>query len=63
MTRARTHSEGKGTVDCTELRSVIGNLGERFSLEEIGQLMLMAEIDSDNRMAIDDIVTFVSTYK
>ena len=42
---------------------MIGNLGERFSLEEIGQLMLMAEIDSDNRMAIDDIVTFVSTYK
>jgi len=42
---------------------VIGNLGERFSPEEIGQLMLMAEIDSDNRMAIDDIVTFVSTYK
>lgn len=27
-------AEGNGTVDTTELRSVIGNLGERFSQEE-----------------------------
>ena len=35
-------AEGTGMVDTTELRSVIGNLGERFSPEEIGQMMLMA---------------------
>ena len=46
-------AEGKGTVDTTELRSVIGNLGEGFSSEEIGQMMLMADIDSDGKMQIE----------
>lgn len=55
--------KGLGTVDTTELRSVIGNLGERFNHEEIGQMMLMAEIDSDGRMNIADMVKFCRDYK
>ena len=51
-------AEGKGTVDTTELRSVIGNLGEGFSSEEIGQMMLMADIDSDGKMQIEGAAWF-----
>jgi len=56
-------AEGKGTVDTTELRSVIGNLGEGFSSEEIGQMMLMADIDSDGKMQIEDLIKFCVDYK
>jgi Ca2+-binding EF-hand superfamily protein len=56
-------AEGKGVVDTAELRSVIGNLGERFQPEEIGQMMLMAEINSEGKMSIADLIKFCNTYK
>lgn len=64
--RARTilfTKKGTGLVDTTELRSVIGNLGERFSSEEIGQMMLMSEINSEGKMSITDLIAFCSKYK
>merc|ERR1719272_172091 len=56
-------AEGTGEVDTTELRSVIGNLGERFSQEEVGQMMLMAEISDEGKMKIADMIKFCTTYK
>eukprot|EP00039_Didymoeca_costata_P018434 m.333410 g.333410 ORF g.333410 m.333410 type:complete len:143 (+) comp17142_c0_seq1:389-817(+) len=56
-------AEGTGRVDTTEMRSVLNNLGERFSQEEMGQVMLMADIDEEGKMQIEDIVKFCKQYK
>eukprot|EP00035_Acanthoeca_spectabilis_P020280 m.432067 g.432067 ORF g.432067 m.432067 type:complete len:142 (-) comp17384_c0_seq1:114-539(-) len=55
-------SEGTGRIDVGELRNVLGNLGERLTYEEIGNMMLMAEVDADGKLSIDDLIAFMAKY-
>lgn len=56
-------AQGTGLVNCAELRAVMGNLGERFSPEEVGGMMLMAEISNEGKMKMADLISFCSKYK
>ena len=49
-------------IDAAEFRNVMGNLGDNFNSEEIGQLMLMVDMNADGKFSIDEIVKYVSTY-
>eukprot|EP00035_Acanthoeca_spectabilis_P018627 m.397896 g.397896 ORF g.397896 m.397896 type:complete len:140 (-) comp16773_c2_seq40:4224-4643(-) len=55
-------SLGEGLIEAGEFRGVMANLGDSFNHEEIGQLMLMCDLNADNKFAIDDIVAFGQKY-
>jgi Ca2+-binding EF-hand superfamily protein len=50
-------------IEAGEFRGVMANLGDAFNSEEIGQLMLMSELNAEGKFAIDDIVSYGATYK
>lgn len=56
-------SLGEGMIEAGEFRGVMANLGDAFNSEEIGQLMLMSELNAEGKFAIDDIVSYGATYK
>jgi hypothetical protein len=53
----------EGMIEAGEFRGVMANLGDAFNSEEIGQLMLMSELNAEGKFAIDDIVSYGATYK
>mmetsp|Transcript_33628 Transcript_33628/g.88346 ORF Transcript_33628/g.88346 Transcript_33628/m.88346 type:complete len:140 (-) Transcript_33628:156-575(-) len=55
-------SAGTGTVEVGEFRAVLANLGDSFNHEEIGQLMLLLEINADGKFSIDGLVKSLSKY-
>ena len=37
-------------------------MGDNFSHAEIGELMLIADVDADGQVKIDDLLKFLATY-
>ena len=56
------YSLGQGLIEAGEFRAVMANLGDAFTSEEIGQLMLMVDMNADGKFSIDDIVKYGATY-
>ena len=43
-------SKGVGTADASEVRTVMANLGERFEMHEVEELMRVPEIDAEGQI-------------
>jgi hypothetical protein len=46
-------SKGVGTADASEVRTVMANLGERFEMHEVEELMRVPEIDADGQISYE----------
>ncbi|EDQ89677.1 uncharacterized protein MONBRDRAFT_25265 [Monosiga brevicollis MX1] len=46
-------SEGKGSIDATEFRTVMHNLGERFQMYEIEEMMRVPETTADGQIVYE----------
>ena len=45
-------------IDASEFRTVMGNLGERFQMHEIEELMRVPELDADGRIKYEGVSLF-----
>jgi len=52
-------ADGNGTVDSSELKQALGNLGPKFlSDEECDELMALVDADNDGTLVVDEFVSF-----
>eukprot|EP00051_Salpingoeca_urceolata_P026879 m.479115 g.479115 ORF g.479115 m.479115 type:complete len:143 (+) comp21322_c0_seq1:475-903(+) len=56
-------STGSGQLDALELRNVIGNLGERFTIAEVEEMMRVPEIGADHKLSYNDLVSFAAKHR
>jgi Ca2+-binding EF-hand superfamily protein len=55
--------DGDGFISGEELRSVMLNLGEKLTMEEIDEMIREADIDGDGKVISNNIVFFYCLYK
>jgi Ca2+-binding EF-hand superfamily protein len=55
--------DGDGFISGEELRSVMLNLGEKLTMEEIDEMIREADIDGDGKVIPKNIVFFYALHK